>query len=819
MADTINTQGHSYKSNMLAVYDCVNNKFVYRYGKDTYRATYDDKPLWEILERSGSVLPETANIFKTTLLDIAKSDETIAYFTELYMKNAKDEWKWYRVGFISTVPHYQVALTFSDINEEISSKNKLKKNSLFDPLTGLRNRGNFCGAVGKEFAENPIAVANGEYALIYFDIVKFKAINDLFGIHEGDKLLTYVARVMENIVGESGYCSRLGADQFIACVNVNFCPPEKFIKSLADAICNFEFEITFNAGIYITNDEHLDIDIMMDRAIIAQQSIKGSYTEKSAYFADRMRNEMLSEQEIVGMMTLALADGEFIINYQPQYNHSSGALIGAEALVRWNHPEKGIISPGVFIPIFEKNGFITKLDLYVFEQVCKFLRQCLDEGLKVVPISTNFSRYDIFIPDFVDRLEEIRNRYDIPSKYLKVELTESAVIGNVQRATEIIEQLHKNGYVIFMDDFGSGYSSLNVLKDIDLDVIKLDMKFLEDENKDGKGGTIITSVVRMARWINTPVIAEGVEFKAQADFLKSIGCDYVQGFLYARPLSQESYHKILQNCELDNIEQQLHLVNDMEIEDFWNPKSQDTLVFNSYIGGAIIFDYDGQTAEILRVNQKYLDESRVNIAEKDLMKLNLLEFFDDENRKRYQDALQMAIDTGEEQIVETWRHITASCCQMESFCVRSTIRVIGRHANQHLFFETVQNVTDEVNRREEILQTEKRFKIVTDQVQVYFWEYDINTREMRPCFRCMRDLGLPAVVKNYPDPVFESGLFPPEVKELYYDWHDRLAKGEKEIEGVIPLTADRIPFMVRYTNEFDKFGRPIKAYGSATLIQ
>lgn len=819
MAEPIITQGHSYKSNMLAVYDCANNKFVYKYGKGTYDACFDDRPLWDIFEQSGTVLPETASIFKNILIDIAKSDDTIAYFTELFMKNAKGEWKWFRVGFISVCPHSQVALTFSDINEEISSKNLLKKNSLFDPLTGLRNRANFCSAVLKEFEENPLAVEDGKYAFIYFDIVKFKAINDLFGIHEGDKLLTYVARVMENAVGERGFCSRLGADQFIACVNVDFCTPERFIEVLTEAICNFDFEITFNAGIYITNSEHLDIDIMMDRAIIAQQSIKGSYTEKSAYFVDRMRSDMLSEQEIVGMMAVALADGEFIINYQPQYNHSSGALIGAEALVRWNHPEKGIISPGVFVPIFEKNGFITKLDLYVFEQVCKFLRECLDEGLKVVPISTNFSRYDIFIPDFVQRLEAIRTKYDIPSKYLKVELTESAVIGNVQRATEIIDQLHKSGYVIFMDDFGSGYSSLNVLKDIDLDVIKLDMKFLEDEKQDGKGGTIITSVVRMARWINTPVIAEGVELKAQADFLKSIGCDYVQGFLYARPLAQEKYHDVLKNCKLDSIEQQLHLVNDMEIEDFWNPKSQDTLVFNSYIGGAIIFDYDGNEAEILRVNQKYLDESRINIAEKDLMQLNPLDFFDDENRAKYKEALQRAIDTGEEQVVETWRRISASCCEMENFCVRSVIRVIGRHANQHLFFETVQNVTDEVNRREDILQTEKRFKIVTDQVQVYFWEYDINTREMRPCFRCMRDLGLPSVVKNYPDPVFESGLFPPEVKDMYYDWHERLANGEKEIQGVIPLTADRIPFMVRYTNEFDKFGRPVKAYGSATLIQ
>lgn len=819
MTDVNFTQGHSYKSNMLAVYDCKTEKFAYMYGTDTFSATFDQRPLWDIFKGSGVLSDEACEIFKSTLLDICKNAEETAYFTELYMKNANAEWKWFRVGFISTDPSNRVTLTFSDVDDEISSKNMLKKNTKFDELTGLLHRAYFCESVAREFAQNPSGVCDGKYAFIYFDIVKFKAINDLYGIVEGDRLLEYIGKTIKKLVGENGRCCRVGSDRFVVCTNVDYCSPEKFISSLSSAICNFEFEITFNAGVYITCDEQMTVDAMMDRAIIAQQSIKGSYTEKCVYFTDEMRNEMLSEQEIVGIMGNALSDKDFILNFQPQYNHSSGALIGAEALVRWRHPEKGIIPPSVFIPIFEKNGFITKLDLYVFEEVCAFLMHCIDENLRVVPISTNFSRFDIFIPNFVQRLEEIRKKYDVPVKYLKVELTESAVIGNVQRATEVIAQLHKCGYIIYMDDFGSGYSSLNVLKDIDLDTIKLDMKFLETSKSDSKGGTIIAAVVRMARWLDVPVIAEGVENNFQADFLKSIGCDYVQGFLYAKPLSEEGYHSVLKNCELDEMRRKIHLVDDMEVVDFWNPKSQDALVFNNYIGGTVIFDYDGKKAEILRVNQKYLEESCLNVAEKDLMKLDLLSFFDEYNKRVYLEALQRAIDTGEEQTCQTWRKISASCCQGEDLCVLSKIRVIGSSIDEHLFFETIQNITREAKEIEKLARSEKNFKMASEQVQIYFWEYDILTREMRPCFRCMRDLGLPSVVTNYPETAYEMGIFPPEVREMYTEWHERLANGEKEIEGVVPMTENRIPFVVRYTTEFDKRGRPIKAYGSATPVQ
>lgn len=291
----------------------------------------------------------------------------------------------------------------------------------------------------------------------------------------------------------------------------------------------------------------------------------------------------LTEREMEGIMEEALAEKQFLAYYQPQYNHTTGLLVGAEALVRWKHPNHGLIAPANFIPLFEKNGFITKLDLYVFEQVCIFLRKCIDEKLPLVAISTNFSRYDIFQPDFVEELEATRLRHDVPVKYLRVEITESSVMGNHTQANEVMKALHEHGYVVEMDDFGSGYSSLNVLKDIDMDIVKLDMLFLSEEGSRHRGGIILSSVVRMFKWLGLPVIAEGVESIEQADFLKSIGCDYMQGYLYAKPLPGEEFYALLGSKSSGRMVPQLKVIDNLNVNEFWDPRSQETLIFNNFV--------------------------------------------------------------------------------------------------------------------------------------------------------------------------------------------------------------------------------------------
>jgi len=209
------------------------------------------------------------------------------------------------------------------------------------------------------------------------------------------------------------------------------------------------------------------------------------------------------------------------------------------------------------------------------------------------------------MPDFVERLEAIREKYGVPVRYLRVEITESAILGNGQHTNEVIEKLHDAGYIVEMDDFGSGYSSLNVLKELELDTIKLDMQFLREDNKSNKGGTILSSVVRMAKWLRIPVIAEGVENISQADFLTSIGCEYIQGFLYSKPLSEEKYRELVSSSYIGMAISQMNLIDSLDALNFWSPKSQETLIFNNYVGGAAIFEFDGEKVEVLRVRNTF----------------------------------------------------------------------------------------------------------------------------------------------------------------------------------------------------------------------
>lgn len=525
----------------------------------------------------------------------------------------------------------------------------------------------------------------------------------------------------------------------------------------------------------------------------------------------------MNKNEIAECADKALEERQFCAYFQPQYNHANGRLVGAEALVRWFHPEYGMQSPGEFIPVFESNGYITKLDLFIFEEVCRFVRKCLDNGIDTVPISFNVSRYDIYCCDFIDRMEEIRNKYDIPVKYLRVEITESAVIGGNEHMKKIVEKLHSIGYIVEMDDFGSGYSSLNVLKEIEVDIIKLDMIFFRGKIG-GRGGIIISSVIRMANWLGTPVIAEGVETVEQADYMKSIGCEYIQGYLYSKPLPEDDFFKLLSTGKLGTAMPRMKFIEKLDAEKFWNPETLETMIFSNFVGGAAIFSYENDKIEMLRVNDKYLKELGMNMSQKDIIIKQENLNFDEENRKIYIDTIKRAIESNDEEECETWRIIHSPCCGEDRLCIKSIMRVIGRADGQYLLYVMIRDITAEKKNYMALAENEKKFRTAGEHANIYCWEYTIETKEMRPCSRCIRDLGMPPLVQNYPEPVIESGLFPAEYADMYRDWHIQLAKGAKGFEAVIPLTADRIPFHVRYTAEFDENGHPYKAYASATLV-
>ncbi len=770
--------------------------FSYRCCDGTFSKLSDVEPaLWQALLTFHADFA----LLRQKLLEVAGAKQPCADFSELTLLG-----KPYRVGIFCTEPATSVTVTLTLLGGSSIP---------CDELTGLMGREYFCQTVDAR-------TDTAGYAVVYIDFHRFKVVNELFGRSKGDALLSYIAQVLRRNLTDNDLCCRLVSDHFVIFMQDEGNTCEALLIDLYRALRGFDLpiEITFHAGIYKVTEEKLSAETMIDRATLAMSSVKGNYNLRHAYYDSEMRKALLSEQEITGMMATALNENQFLVYFQPQYNHSTGMLVGAEALVRWDHPENGLISPAVFIPIFEKNGFITNLDLYVFEQVCAFLRKCIDNKWAIVPISSNFSRYDIFMPNFVQRLENIRTKYDVPTKYLRIELTESVMVGGPEYINAIIDKLHQCGYIVEMDDFGSGYSSLNVLKDMDLDIIKLDMQFLNQTSRTNKGGTILSSVIRMAKWLSLPVIAEGVETVEQADFLRSIGCDYIQGYLYSKPLPEEAYISLVSASRIGATVPQMHLIETMNAFDFWDPTSQETLIFSNYVGAAAIFDFHGGKLEILRVNKKYLQELGMNLSERDLIESDLLSMMDEENQAVYLEMLHKAIDTSDEQECETWRNISSSCCGDEHFCIRSTVRVIGVSEDRYLFHAMIRNITAERLYYDSLRDSERRFKMASEQVNVYYWEYTVSTREMRPCFRCMRDLGLPALVTNYPEPAIEQGIFPPEVADMYRDWHRQIEAGVPSLEAIIPLTPDRVPFRVRYTTEFDENGHPVKAYGSAAFI-
>ena len=523
----------------------------------------------------------------------------------------------------------------------------------------------------------------------------------------------------------------------------------------------------------------------------------------------------MTEQEIISSFDQAIKEGQIYVEYQPKYNHSTGRLIGAEALMRWNHPEFGEQVPNDFIPVLEQYGLIHRADLYVFEEICRFHNSCPNYML---PISFNISRHDLFGHDYVSEIEAIRRKYDVPVQYFRAEITESSAIGGFDLVSNAVKQFHEKGYLVEMDDFGSGYSSLSILKNLPVDFLKLDLRFLAGEGLGGRGGVIVNAVVQMAKWLNTPTLAEGVETIEQADFLKSIGCNYVQGYLYSKPMSKEDFMMMLLAHDIEPTKPSLLLIKAMEAERFWDPDSLETLIFNNYVGAAAIFSYERGDVDMLRINSKYVKESGMNLTEQDILSADFWESFSPENREIYEKTIRKAIQTGMEETCETWRTYRSKCCGVERVCLRSGLRVIGRGGDQAIIYAIVQNITEEKRSYQELAENEKRFQAAFEQANMYAWEYNIDTHEMRPCFRCMRDLGLPPVVKNYPEPVIESGLFPPDYADMYREWHRKLEDGVGELEAIIPLTVGRIPFHVRYTTEFDETGHPLKAYGSATLV-
>lgn len=463
-------------------------------------------------------------------------------------------------------------------------------------------------------AQERISVPSDElYAVFYADIMNFKYINDTFGYDVGDQMLMFISqKIKERAENCNGLYARVSADNYTAIVPYK--DKNDFVESIyaiIDDICWFDpiqkanYKPEIYVGIYCTGDDENELSIseMIDRANMAQKSIKGSTEYHIAFYTEDIRERVIAEKDLERRMESALSNGEFKAFFQPKYKVSTGEIVGAEALVRWDSPEQGFLSPGKFIPLFEQNGFIINLDQYIFETVCMNIREWLDKGIKVVPVSVNVSRLQFYRIDFVKHYTKIKEKYNIPDGLLELEFTESIVFENLAVLKRIVENLKAEGFTCSIDDFGSGYSSLNVLKNLPMDTLKLDKLFFDDSENISRDKALITSVINMARALNMKTVAEGIENWAQVVFLKDIGCDIIQGYVYSEPIPHARFSNLLEGNRRKEIPAELLESREVSenIASSIDPATRYKTLVSMLDGVLLEVDYDTGNYEFLNI--------------------------------------------------------------------------------------------------------------------------------------------------------------------------------------------------------------------------
>lgn len=420
----------------------------------------------------------------------------------------------------------------------------LKYSVMVDNMTGIANAVGFRAKARQLLDENP----EKDYVLYVGNVNKLKNVNDLYGSEMGDKVLCHIAKRLSEMTEGVGTCGRFGGGVFALLLEDT---PEiiNSFTSYESVNCRYlgvYFPVTIRYGVYKIKDKSIRLgdvsNLCTYAADKATNRTKNSYIE----YTDSMRQEMQIETDITLKMRDAMANGEFVIYLQPQYDHHTGKIVGAEALSRWVKPDGSIISPGLFIPVFEKNGFIRDMDKYVWEKSFRLVGEWEKSGKPHVPISVNISRISLETDEIIAVLGQLSEKYPIEKDHLYFEITESAYMNDQKKLTERIQMIKDLGFKIAMDDFGSGYSSLNSLKDIPIDVLKLDMGFLRGGTNIERGNEIVAHMIDMAKALELKIVAEGVETKEQADFLTKRGVDVIQGFYYARPMPLADYESKLE---------------------------------------------------------------------------------------------------------------------------------------------------------------------------------------------------------------------------------------------------------------------------------
>jgi diguanylate cyclase (GGDEF)-like protein/PAS domain S-box-containing protein len=499
-----------------------------------------------------------------------------------------------------------VAVTESiRLQDELILQEQLVRAAEVDNLTGLWNKQTFCREAGKYFKAHP----GHEFVLSLWDLDRFKVYNENFGPAAGDSFIAQMGHALAADEHDIHFSSLIMqghdyGDHFLACWQAetfNEGALYAYIKQKLEHL-QPDYKFSLRLGLYLVRDAGVSVALMCDRAQLALRSIKNSYDKHWAWYDDLMRSRILEEASLTDDMRTGLEQGQFVPYFQPQYNYKTGHMIGVEALARWEHPTRGLLLPAQFIPVFEKNGFIYELDRYMWEASCKYLRRWLDLGLAVPSVSVNVSRTDLYRHDLETTFSNLIMQYGLQPGMLRLEITESAYMDNPQQLVHTVGILQQAGFLVDMDDFGTGYSSLNMLKQLPVDLLKLDMKFVANTEENKRTASILANVVHMTNDLSLPVLAEGVETRIQAEYLNGLGCTYMQGFLFAKPMAPTALEELLRQSK---VEGQLLLKAAPASEGLArdNERLQDLL---SVVPGGI-FRYRAETGEFDYVSKNLLE--------------------------------------------------------------------------------------------------------------------------------------------------------------------------------------------------------------------
>lgn len=494
--------------------------------------------------------PSSLNVYNKLVDDIISKNESSQAHITLRKNDKLQEYlvKTFRIDYEDKPSFYYFMII--DISDFIDASKKFKEANLnysyaltHDMLTGLYNRKEFVRLSKLELENNP----STDYALIRLNIVDFKKINVSYGYDIGDLVIKKIASYfIDDTYRSDSIIARLNSDHFAILVK-----SQKMLTKVPQGITTIALSskltinISLSMGVYRIKDHNEKIEAIIDKANFAMMANKNKSSSSVMYYSQELEKEHNKRLEMISKVIPALENNEFNVFLQPIYSAKDKSVIGAEALVRWIDKDSNIVPPSLFIPILEEENLISRLDIYMINKVCEYIKSRQKRGLKDIPISVNLSRVTFINVKLIDKIIEIVDSFDIPHNLLRLELTESAYVENLSILIDTVKRLKNLGFVVLMDDFGSGYSSLSSIKNIPVNSIKLDMSLIKNLNKNDEASNYLVKVtIRYAKLLGLNTVAEGVETKEQLDFLQYAGCDYIQGYYYSKPLSIKDFERL-----------------------------------------------------------------------------------------------------------------------------------------------------------------------------------------------------------------------------------------------------------------------------------